>query len=73
MHHTCRSATYKAQAVALDHRPFTPLTSAMFTKVEHGRDAFACAKAVGGRREGGFFLSSGGDSCGQACPSGTSL
>jgi len=77
-HKVCRKAEFLAQKVTIDKGSPQALSKARFTKVEHGRDKFACGKCFGGRREkgGGFFLSSGGaetERMHQECPSGLCL
>ena len=77
-HKVCRRAEFFGQTVTIDKGSPLALSKARFTKVEHGRDKFACGKCFGGRREkgGGFFLSSGGEETElvqQECPSGLCL
>jgi len=61
-HSVCRKADFRNQRLILDKKKTYRLSKARFTKVEHGRDQFACHKAVCGNSQqgGGFFLSSGG-------------
>jgi len=62
-HLTCRRATFSKQSLRIKDKE-VKLSSAVFTKVEHGRDKFACSKAKGGvckiEDDASFFLSTGG-------------
>jgi hypothetical protein len=72
-HAVCRRAEFSDQKLVLEGEKVVRLKEAKFTKVEHGRDKFACEKALGGPvlGPGGFFLSTGGTGAeGEACPSG---
>jgi len=65
-HLTCRKAEFSDPSISIKGTE-VKLKKAVFTKVEHGRDKFACSKARGGVMQTDsagsavFFLSTGGD------------
>jgi len=74
-HLVCRMAEFTEQQISVKGRD-TRLSDAVFTKVEHGRDKFACSKARGGvmqRGSAAFFLATGGSAEGGVTPHNTRL